>query len=213
MALPPLAADDWNSAPGGGVRLRLRRGAVATDLGPRAPIERHAQHRRRDETRRATRRPAAASGGADGDCAGRHVIDQIEGVTNILSRLPSLARILRQALLQHAIERSRRHRRHRRGFPLQNGGDDTARVLSVEGATARQHLVEHQAEREESLRASAGLPCACSGDMYCTVPRIMCSPVSGAATVGDSDGASGHGLAARRAASVSRASPARSREA
>ena len=81
--------------------------------------------------------------------AGRRVVHQIEGVTNIPCGLPSLARILRQALLQHAIERSRRHGRHRRGFALENGGNDTRRVLSVEGTTARQHLVEHKAEREE----------------------------------------------------------------
>jgi hypothetical protein len=38
------------------------------------------------------------------------------------------------------------------------------------------------------LRASAGLPWACSWDMYYTVPMIMCSPVSVCCPVGNSDG-------------------------
>src|ERR1700683_3549301 len=39
-----------------------------------------------------------------------------------------------------------------------------------------------------SLRASAGLPSSCSGDMYCMVPRIVPCTVSGRLMVGEAPG-------------------------
>jgi len=65
-----------------------------------------------------------------------------------------------------------------RGLPLQDGRNHTRRIFPLEGPLAGQHFIEDAAEAEQVASASTVLPCNCSGDMYCTVPRIDPATVS-----------------------------------
>ena len=101
--------------------------------------------------------------------------------------LPASVAILRQALANHAIDCAQRPRgreriRDERGRLGRQNRSDHAGRRSLERAPPRQHLVQHAPKAKMSLRASASLPCNCSGDMYCSVPTICPSAVSASAT-------------------------------
>src|SRR5215469_13954552 len=70
-----------------------------------------------------------------------------------------------------------------RRLPLQGGRNHTRRIYPLEGPLAGQHFIEDAAEAEQVASASTVLPCNCSGDMYCTVPRIDPATVSPLVTV------------------------------
>ena len=78
-------------------------------------------------------------------------------------------------------------RRDRRRIVLEDGPDQARARPAFERLAAGEHLVEHGAEREDSLRASASWPSSCSGAMYWTVPRIVPCAVRFAGVVGNID--------------------------
>ena len=79
---------------------------------------------------------------------------------------------------QDAFERRRRHAGHGRRVRAHDRRDHAGLAARLRTPVARQHLVQHAPKAKMSLRASASLPCSCSGDMYCSVPRICPSLVS-----------------------------------
>ena len=91
----------------------------------------------------------------------------------------SLPPVLRETVLDQQTNRRRQVARERRPvrFAAQHRRDHIADVLAVEGAPAREHLVEHAAERPDVGALVRRSPFACSGLMYAAVPRIIPTPV------------------------------------
>ena len=125
------------------------------------------------------RRPPA-SGARGMSSAG--VVDVAKHMTDIPHRAIVIG-IWPRAPLKQAVERRWGHATDGR---TQNGG--RLPDCAVERASACQHLYARGRTRRCRC-AHRRLPWACSGDMYCTVPRIMCSPVNVCRPVGHSDGA------------------------
>ena len=61
----------------------------------------------------------------------------------------------------------------------------SATVFAAVKLLARQHLEQHHAEGPDVRPSSAGLPWACSGDMYAAVPRIVPAIVAAIESVGE----------------------------
>ena len=70
---------------------------------------------------------------------------------------------------------------------LEDGRDGVGDRLARERAPARQHFVQHAAERPDVGALVDRLPRACSGLMYAAVPRIMPSRVPPMVIVGECD--------------------------
>ena len=85
------------------------------------------------------------------------------------------------------------------GSPRSTAASVSRHVLAVERTLARQHLVEHAAERPDVARLSDRLaPAPAPATMYAAVPRITPTPViiAGVVIVGDCGDVGGAGRAA-----------------
>ena len=90
-------------------------------------------------------------------------------IEKVARRLPPIARILRETLLDDTLER-RRHkrsnRRHRRRFHVEDRADQVSLSLRLKSFPARHHFVDTAPNEKMSERASTASLFTCSGDMY-----------------------------------------------
>lgn len=109
-------------------------------------------------------------------CAGYFVAtldDQPRGqcFSHIAGALPAFLRIFCQALPEQNAQADWRDIGNGRSRSFQHGRDLTRHVWAVEGALAREHLIQHTTERKD-VGAGICLPSNCSGAMYCGVPTM-----------------------------------------
>ena len=130
------------------------------------------EKRRRDPgSARAGGRPGSLGSGYSG------FGDPLQCFAEIAGRLPARFRIFGETPAEQPIESGRRkgvEGGDRGWFGCENGGDDAGRVGAIEGGPARQHFIEHGAEREDVTAGCRPLcPAIAPGDMYFSVPRIV----------------------------------------
>ena len=145
------------------------------------------RRRRPSRSRRRRRRPQEGRASRVG-AAGSRVPERPSQEPSSRTRPPapddtspiSRTRCLRSFCRQRAQHRDRRAQAPSAGSAVQSGSfmqdarERVGDVLALERAPAREHFVEHGAERPDvGCACRRSCPCACSGLMYAAVPRII----------------------------------------